>query len=104
MKSFRAAVLAFAVVGAVACGGPPEVRSAPVPQGQGELVVALTNSLSQAVNIYVTPTGGTELFLRQVAANTVERVPVQGVSRGTNVIFKAVTIDGSRTYQSRNIP
>jgi hypothetical protein len=104
MKLFRAAVLAFAVAGAVACGGSPQVRSAPQPQAAGELIVALTNSLSQAVNVYVTPAGGTELFLRQVAANTVERVPVQGVTRGTMVTFKAVTVDASRTYQSRNVP
>jgi hypothetical protein len=50
-----------------------------------------------------TPTGGTELFLRQVPANTVEKVPVQGVANGTKVTFKAVTVDGSRTYQSRDV-
>ena len=62
----------------------------------------LTNNLSQAVNVYVNVSGGTELFLRQVPANTVEKVPVNGVANGSTVSFKAVTVDGSRTYQSRS--
>lgn len=93
-------MLAFAIA---ACGQRQvEVRTAPTSTNT-EQAVQVTNNLSQAVNIYVTPTGGSELFLRQVPANTVERVPVQGVAGGTSVIFKAVTIDGSRTYQSRNV-
>ena len=64
----------------------------------------LTNNLSQAVNVYVTSSGGNELFLRQVPANTVEKVPVSGVASGSTVTFKAVTVDGSRTYQSRSAP
>ena len=50
-----------------------------------------------------TPAGGSELFLRQVPANTVERVPVQGVTSGAKLTFKAVTVDGSRTYGSRDV-
>jgi hypothetical protein len=65
--------------------------------------VQITNNLSQAVNVYVTPSSGGEMFLRQIAANTVERVPVQGIASGTSVTFKAVTVDGARTYQSRSV-
>lgn len=78
-----------------------EVRTAPV--ATSEQMVQVTNNLSQAVNVYLTASGGTELFLRQVGPNTVEKVPVQGVSSGTLVTFKAVTVDGSRTYQSRSV-
>jgi hypothetical protein len=100
--SRRAALFAFAFAAATACGGRQvEVRTAPTVAA--EQAVQVTNNLSQAVNVYVTPTGGQELFLRQVPANTVERVPVQGVASGAMVIFKAVTMDGSRTYQSRNV-
>ncbi|MEP6730229.1 MAG: hypothetical protein ABJE10_06315 [bacterium] len=97
----RSMLFALAFAGAAACGGRQvEVRTAPtVPSEQA---VQITNNLSQAVNVYVTPTGGQELFLRQVPANTVDRVPVQGVATGSAVIFKAVTADGSRTYQSRS--
>ena len=98
----RAAMLALALAVA-ACGQRQvEVRTAPTSPN-AEQSVQVTNNLSQAVNVYVTPSGGSELFLRQVPANSVERVPVQGVAGGTSVIFKAVTIDGSRTYQSRNV-
>jgi hypothetical protein len=39
-----------------------------------------------------------------VPANTVEKVAVNGVANGSTVSFKAVTVDGSRTYQSRSAP
>jgi hypothetical protein len=80
-----------------------EVRTAPTTKAAAEQAVQVTNNLSQAINVYVTPSGGSELFLRQVPANTVDRVPVQGVASGSSVVFKAVTIDGSRTYTSINV-
>jgi hypothetical protein len=100
---FRAPLLALALATAAACSQRPvEVRTAPtIPAGQS---VQVTNNLSQAVNVYVSTAGGGELFLRQIPANTVERVPVPGVSPGAQVTFKAVTVDGSRTYQSRSVP
>jgi hypothetical protein len=98
----RAALFALVLAAATACGGRPvEVRTAPTTAT--EMSVQVTNNLSQAVNIYATPTGGSELFLRQVPANTVEKVPVQGIASGTKVTFKAVTVDGSRTYASRDV-
>ena len=106
MKVFsRAAALMLVMAVASACGGRQvEVRTAPPPPASAEQAVSVTNNLSQAVNIYVTAAGSTELFLKQVPANTVERITVQGIARGTNVTFKAVTADGSRTYQSRTVP
>src|ERR1700738_2623196 len=78
----RAVLLALTFAAITACGGRQvEVRTAP-PVGR-EQAVQVTNNLSQAVNVYVTPAGGQELFLRQVPANTVEKVPVQGVANGT---------------------
>jgi hypothetical protein len=104
----RASLLIVAFAGLPACGPRQvEVRTAPEPTAataQTAPAVQLTNNLSQAVNVYVTVTGGNELFLRQVAANTVEKVPVSGVTAGSTVTFKAVTVDGSRTYQSRSSP
>ena len=99
-------LLACALAGAIACGPRQvEVRTAPppTPAAQGN-AVQLTNNLSQAINVYVVSAGGGELFLRQVAANTVEKLPVTGLASGTSVSFKAVTVDGSRTYQSRSAP
>ena len=97
----RVALLALAL--AVAACGQRQVEVRTAPTANTDQAVQVTNNLSQAVNIYVTPSGGSELFLKQVPANTVERVPVQGVASGTSVVFKAVTVDGSRTYQSRTV-
>ena len=101
----RATMLAAAIAAATACGPRQvEVRTAPETTTQSSPVVQLTNNLSQAVNVYVVSTGGGELFLRQVPANTVDKVSVTGVASGSTVTFKAVTVDGSRTYQSRSAP
>jgi hypothetical protein len=102
--SSKLRVLLVALGVAAACGPRQvEVRTAPVTT-MGEQTVQVTNNLSQAVNIYVTAAAGTETFLRQVPANTVEKVPVPSVASGATATFKAVTVDGSRTYQSRSIP
>lgn len=105
MRAFRRVpLLALSLVLAGACGPRQvEVRTAPTTSTSTEPAVQVTNNLSQAVNVYVTPAGSGELFLRQVAANTAERVTVAGVTTGTTVTFKAVTVDGSRTYQSRSV-
>src|SRR5215216_4281707 len=102
----RATLVSVALAVATACGPRHvEVRTAPPPSDTtGAPSVQLTNNLSQAVNVYVNVSGGTELFLRQVPANTVEKVPVNGIASGSTVSFKAVTVDGSRTYQSRSAP
>jgi hypothetical protein len=101
----RTSLLALSLSVAVACGQRQvEVRTAPTTSTTAEPTVQITNNLSQAVNVYVTSAARGELFLRQIPANTVEKVPVPGLSAGTTVTFKAVTVDGSRTYQSRNAP
>jgi len=101
----RASLLSVAIAAATACGPRQvEVRTAPTTPTTANPSVQLTNNLSQAVNVYVVSTGGGELFLRQVPANTAEAVPVTGIATGSSVTFKAVTVDGSRTYQSRTAP
>ena len=97
-----AMLLALVIASATACG-PRQVEVRTAPTTATEQAVQVTNNLSQAVNVYVTGASSTEMFLKQVPANTAERVPVQGVASGTTVTFKAVTVDGSRTYQSRNV-
>jgi hypothetical protein len=98
----RAPLLALALAVSTACG-PRQVEVRTAPTTTSEQAVQITNNLSQAVNVYVTPASGGEIFLRQIPANTVEKVPVQGVPSGANVMFKAVTVDGARTYQSRSV-
>lgn len=97
-----AVLLALVVATATACG-PRQVEVRTAPTTATEQSVQVTNNLSQPVNVYVTSGASSEMFLKQVAANTAEKVPVQGIASGTNVTFKAVTVDGSRTYQSRSV-
>lgn len=97
-----APALVLALMFATACGQRQvEVRTAPT--SVTEQAVQVTNNLSQAVNVYVARPSSNELFLKQIPANTAEKLPVQGIASGTSVTFKAVTVDGSRTYQSRNV-
>jgi hypothetical protein len=112
----RVSLLVVGLVAATACGPRQvEVRTAPSTTTAAEQSVQVTNNLSQAVNVYVvgpasgaagtTGTSATgEMFLRQIPPNTVEKVPVPSVPIGRTVYFKAVTVDGARTYQSRNVP
>jgi ABC-type glycerol-3-phosphate transport system substrate-binding protein len=101
----RTSLLALSLSVAAACSQRQvEVRTAPTTSSTAEPSATITNSLSQAVTVYVTTPARGEIFLRQIPANTVEKVPVPGVQAGTSVQFKAVTVDGSRTYQSRNAP
>jgi hypothetical protein len=92
--SLRVPLLALLLAAASACG-PRQVEVRTAPTAATEQSVQITNNLSQAVNVYVTSPSGGEIFLRQVSANTVEKVPVQGIASGTTVTFKAVTVDGA---------
>jgi hypothetical protein len=98
MKALAAALM-LAVF--TACGGRQvEVQSGPAPAS--EVAVQMTNNLSQAVNVYVT-NAGSDIFLKQVAANSTETLPVQGVATGSSVTLKARTADGTRTYTKDNV-
>ncbi len=100
----RALVASLALVMAVsvsACAGR-KVEVTTGPQPAADISVRFTNNLSQAVNVYVT-TGGTDVFLKQVAANSIEVLPVAGISAGTTVTLKARTVDGTRTYTRENV-
>jgi hypothetical protein len=87
------AVMLVAVLGA--CGRKAHVNSAPAPVS--EVSFHMTNNLSQAVNVYVT-SGGTDILVGQVSANSTRTLPVSGVASGSTVSLKAVTADGTRTY------
>jgi hypothetical protein len=84
-----------------ACG-PRQVEVSTGPQPAADVSIRFTNNLTQAVNLYVT-SAGTDVFLKQVAPNAVELVPVRGLAAGTTVTLKARTVDGTRTYSRDNI-
>ena len=88
-------------LGLSACG-PRQVEVTTGAQPATDVSIRFTNNLTQAVNLYVT-SGGTDVFLKQVSASSVEVVPVRGLSAGTTVTLKARTVDGTRTYTRDNI-
>jgi hypothetical protein len=103
MRFTRAAALLGAVVAvASAACGPRQVEVRTAPTQATQVSVQVQNTLNQAVNVYVS-SGGTDTFLRQVAANSTVSVPVAGYAAGTSVTLKAVTVDGVHTYTRNNV-
>ena len=88
---------ALLLVGA-ACGGR-QVNVETAPRESAAVTLRFTNNDNSAVNVYVV-NQGTEVFLKQVAANSTEDVPVAGIPSGTQVRLKATRTDGSKTYTS----
>jgi hypothetical protein len=92
----------FALTIAISACGPRQVEVTTGAQPAADVSIRFTNNLTQAVNLYVT-SGGTDVFLKQVSANSVEIVPVRGITAGTTVTLKARTVDGTRTYSRDNV-
>lgn len=104
MKRHLSAVLVAATlaVTAAACG-PRQVEVTTGAQpAVAELGLRVTNNLSQGVNVYIV-SGGSDMFLRQVGANSTETLSVRGVASGSTVTLRATTVDGSRTYTKDNV-
>lgn len=87
-------LLAFTTLAACA---PRVLENPSGPPTSTEVYLKVANGLGDPVNIYMV-TSGSDLFLKQVAANSTESVPVQGVSPGTIVKLKARTSDGTKEY------
>ena len=67
----RVLMVSLSMLALAACGGRQvEVRTGPEPAT--DVAIQLTNNLSQAVNVYVV-SGGNDIFVKQVAGNSVER-------------------------------
>jgi hypothetical protein len=88
-------------VAATACG-PRQVEVKTGPQPVSEVTLKVTNNLSQAANVYVV-SNGSDIFLKQVGANSTETMNVPGISAGATVGLKATPIDGSRSYTRDNV-
>ena len=93
---------ALALIVTTSACGPRQVEVTTGAQPAADVSIRFTNNLTQAVNLYVT-SGGTDVFLKQVSANSVEVVPVRGITAGTTVTLKARTVDGTRTYSRDNV-
>ena len=98
----RTLLLLAALTISVSACGPRQVEVTTGAQPAADVSIRFTNNLTQGVNLYVT-SGGTDVFLKQVAASSVEVVPVRGLAAGTTVTLKARTVDGTRTYSRDNV-
>jgi hypothetical protein len=97
----RVLMVSLSMLALAACSGRQvEVRTGPEPVTA--TAIHLTNNPSQAVNVYVV-SGGSDIFLKQIAANSVEDIPVAGVAAGATVNLRAVTVDGTRTYTKNGV-
>ena len=94
----RALLAGLLLAVTAACGGR-QVNVETAPKTSAAVMLHFTNNDNSAVNVYVV-NAGSDLFLKQVAANTTEDLPVGGVAAGTQVRLKATRTDGSKTYTS----
>ena len=98
----RLVTIALTLTVPAACARQVEVRTGESPAPATS--IQFTNGLAQAVNLYVRPNSGSgEIFVRQVAANTTETVPVRGVTSGATVTLRAAPVDGSVSYTRENV-
>jgi hypothetical protein len=97
----RTLLVAISLVAVTACS-PRQVDVRTAPTTQAQVSVQVNNTLTQAVNVYVT-SAGTDTFLKQVGAKSSATIPVQGFAPGTTVSLKAVTLDGVKTYARDNV-
>lgn len=95
------AAIAFATA-AAGCG-PRQVQVETGTPTTNEVALRVTNNLSQAVNVYISGGSTTDVFVKQIGANSSEWVPVQGFSVGSVVTLRARTVDGARTYSKDNV-
>lgn len=92
---------ALLALSGAACGG----RTVQVSTGEAapaESSVILENALDQAVNVYVRPAGGSEIFLRQVPGRSTETIPVRGLA-GQQVTLRAAPVDGRQSYSRADV-
>jgi hypothetical protein len=92
-------MLAGVLLGVTAACGGRQVNVETAPKTGAAATVHFTNNDNSAVNVYVVDQG-TDHFLKQVAANSTEDLPVATVAVGTQVRLKATRTDGSKTYTS----
>ena len=94
----RALLAGLLLTVTAACGGR-KVNVETAPKTSAAVTLHFTNNDNNAVNVYVV-NQGSDLFLKQVAANSTEDMPVAGIASGTQVRLKATRTDGSKTYTS----
>ena len=98
----RALLMGFALLAATAACGPRQVEVGSGAPTQAEVMLNVRNNFSQAVSVYVVQ-GGNPMFVKLVAANAQETVPVPGVASGSTVTLRGTLADGSRTVEKAGV-
>lgn len=102
-RSLLTVALLVAAAGSAACG-PRQVAVRTGEAPAAESSIEFTNTLAQAVNVYVRPNSGAgEIFLRQVPPQTTETIPVRGIAAGTSVRLRATPVSGNPNYERENV-
>ena len=105
MRAFATGALAaLLLAGGAACTGRQvEVGTGPAAAStEAAPVLRVTNSLGQAVNVYVV-TGGAEMFVGQVGAQATQQLTVRGVASGAAVALRARQVDGRNVFERDNV-
>lgn len=99
MRVFALTSVFVASVLVAGCGARQvEISDVPAP-AESSASLTISNTLSQAVNVYVLQ-GTSETFVRQLPANSTQVVALRGVAAGGRVVLRARTADGTRTFTS----
>lgn len=101
MKAILAALVAVALAGTAACG-PRQVNVETGPQPATTTSLTVTNNSTSSVNVYV-ESGGAEIFVGEVAANSTQTLPVQGVADGSVVTLRARPAGGTGGWSRANV-
>lgn len=101
MKAILAMFAVVSLLGTTACGARQvDVQTGDAPQAQTSLT--LTNNSTELVNVYVV-TGGSDLFVGQVEANSTKTLAVQGVADGSVVSLRARPVGGGDGWRRDNV-
>lgn len=100
----RALATLLLALTAVACTGRQvEVGTGPAAEApESAPLLRITNSLAQAVNVYVV-NGSSEMFVGQVGAQATQQLAVQGVASGASVTLRARQVDGRNVFERANV-
>lgn len=93
-------IILVAMLSVAACSRGVMVQT--VPSAVSEVTLKVTNRANQPMGIYV-QASGSEIFLKQVAANSTEALSVPGVPPGSTVRLRAALADGSRSYTREGV-
>lgn len=92
----RAMLVGLLVILAAACG-PRQVEVRTGEPEQSQVMLHVTNNLSQPVNVYV-EYGGQSMMLGDVAGGAAREFSVPGVPSGAQAVVRARTQDGQSSY------